>query len=165
MNRIRFLKLILGVSVLVLLTPAGQAQWVTQSVVVKPGWTALYLNVAATYQSLDQLVGSDPANPITEVWLWKAPASTVQFLTTPANPLTSGSDWAHWSRPGAGPDGTLSALIPNAAASSKESAASNTASRRPVVEVSGRVFMATVCGSEGMFMAGFSLTAGWAEGD
>ena len=115
MNRTRCLRWVLGISLFGLLTPAGQAQWVTQSVVIKPGWTAVYLNVAATYQSLDQLVGSDPANPITEIWLWKAPASTMQFLTTPANPLTSGSDWAPWSRSGAGPAGILSALIPNAA--------------------------------------------------
>jgi len=95
--------------------PAGHAQWVTQTFVVKPGWTAVYLNVDATYQSLDQLVGSDPFNPIAEIWLWKAPASTMQYLTSPANPLSSGSDWAQWSRPGVGAASTLSALIPNAA--------------------------------------------------
>ena len=93
----------------------ADAQWQTQSVLVKPGWTAVYLNVDSTYQSLDQVVGSDPFNPIAEIWLWKAPASTIQYLTTPSNPLTGSSDWAQWSRPGVGAASTFSALIPNAA--------------------------------------------------
>jgi hypothetical protein len=115
MNLKRFLRLVTGISLLSLLSSSGHAQWVTQSFVVKPGWTAVYLNVAATYQSLDQLVGNDPLNPIDQIWLWKAPASSMQYITTPANPLTSGSDWAQWSRPGVGANNTFSALIPNAA--------------------------------------------------
>jgi len=115
MNLTRFLRWVLGISLFGLLTPAGHAQWVTQSLVVKPGWSAVYLHVDATYQSLDQLVGNDPLNPIDQIWLWKAPASTIQYLTTPANPLIGGSDWAQWSRSGVGAPSTFSALIPNAA--------------------------------------------------
>jgi hypothetical protein len=115
MNFPRFLRFFCAVTLLSSAVSVGHAQWVTQSFVVKPGWTAVYLNVDATYQTLDQLVGNDPSNPIVEVWLWKAPASTQQYLSSPANPLAAGSDWAQWSRPGIGAASTFNALIPNAA--------------------------------------------------
>jgi hypothetical protein len=115
MNMTRLLRLVLGLTLVGLLTPAGHAQWITQSFVVKPGWTAVYLNVDATYTTLDYLLGTDFSNPIDQVWLWKAPASTVQYLTSPSSPLTSGADWAQWSRPGVGAASTFNALIPNAA--------------------------------------------------
>ena len=63
----------------------------------------------------DQLIGSDPANPISEVWLWQAPASTLQFVTNPQNPTTGNSQWANWARSGSGISGSLVALQANAA--------------------------------------------------
>ena len=125
MNHRRFLRWVLAIALLGLLLPAGQAQWLTQSLVVKPGLSAVYLHVDATYQSLDQLVGSDPLNPIDQVWLWKAPASTIQYLTTPADPLSNGRDWARWSRSGTDAANTLSALIPNAAYLIRSTATTN----------------------------------------
>jgi len=41
-----------------------QAQWQTQSILVKPGWSAIYLHVDAGYDKLDDLVGADLTNPI-----------------------------------------------------------------------------------------------------
>src|SRR5690349_3805296 len=61
-------------------TVSSRAQWLTQSILIKPGWTAIYLHVDASHQSLDQLVGADLDNPISEIWLW-LPASTAQFVT------------------------------------------------------------------------------------
>lgn len=55
------------------LARCSQAQWQTQSILIKPGWTAVYLFVDASYANLDYLVGRDPNNPIGEVWLWQAP--------------------------------------------------------------------------------------------
>jgi hypothetical protein len=121
----KFFAALSALTVLLGSTHPADAQWQTQSFLVKPGWTAVYLNVDATYQSLDQLVGSDPFNPIAEIWLWKAPASTIQYITTPSNPLTGSRDWAQWSRPGVGAASTLSALIPNAAYLVHSSATTN----------------------------------------
>jgi hypothetical protein len=45
MNRTSFLQWVLGMGLLGLLAPAARAQWLTQSFVVKPGWTAVYLHV------------------------------------------------------------------------------------------------------------------------
>ena len=94
----------------------ANAQWQTQSILIKPGWTAIYLHVDPAYANLDSLVGGDPNNPITEVWLWNPSASTIQYVTSPQQPITGGSQWSSWVRGGA-LGTTLSSLIPNAAIS------------------------------------------------
>jgi hypothetical protein len=105
--------------------PSALAQWKTQPITIKPGWTAIYLHVDASYQALDQLVGADAGNPIVEIWRWQAPASVRQFVTTPLSPLSSGSDWAVWTRSGTGVPTTLGALTPNAAYLVHSSATTN----------------------------------------
>lgn len=97
-----------------LLPLSALGQWQTQSVLIKPGWSAIYLHVDASYQSLDQLVGSDGNNPISELWLWQPPAGTEQFVTSPQTPI-GGSQWLVWGRTGSGVSGSLGALVPNAA--------------------------------------------------
>lgn len=93
---------------------SGKAQWQTQSVLVKPGWSAVYLHVDASYQSLDQLVGGDPSNPISQIWLW-LPAPTSQFVTSPQDPVVGNSQWATWARVGVGIPSTFNNLVPDAA--------------------------------------------------
>jgi hypothetical protein len=105
---------VLGVLFLVSLPMPARAQWLTQNVLVQPGWTAIYLHVDASYQPLDQLVGGDPHNPISEIWLWQ-PAPSAQFVTSPQNPSTATSQWRNWGRLGLGVTSTLIALAPNAA--------------------------------------------------
>jgi hypothetical protein len=96
------------------LLPAD-AQWQTQTFTIKPGWTAIYLHVDPSYTNLDSLVGGDPNNPISEVWLWTPAASTIQYVTSPQTPITGSSQWSAWVRNGAGIGATLSSLVPNAA--------------------------------------------------
>lgn len=105
------LALLLGLPV------CSHAQWQTQSILVKPGWTAVYLEVDASYQTLDVFVGGDANNPIAEVWLWQAPLSTLQFVSSPQAPATGNNQWANWERVGLGfsGGGNLVALQPNAA--------------------------------------------------
>src|SRR5689334_5059561 len=91
--------------------PAG-AQWLTRSILVKPGWTAVYLDVDASHQSVDSLVGGDPGNPIVEIWLWQAPASAMQFVTSPQIPLAGGSQWANWTHTNGVFGGNLAVLVP-----------------------------------------------------
>ncbi len=92
-----------------------RGQWLTQTILIKPGWTAIYLHVDASYETLDQLVGADSGNPIVEIWRWQSPASTLQFVTSPLAPLSTSSDWAAWTRPGSGVPVTLGSLTPNSA--------------------------------------------------
>ncbi len=74
-----------------------QAQWLTQSFELKAGWNAVFLNVDASYDTLDSLVGNDISNPILQVWRWN-PSSTVQFSDSPSEPTDQGSEWSSWVR-------------------------------------------------------------------
>ena len=91
------------------------AQWQTQSLVVKPGWTAVYLFVDASYTNLDFLVGSDSGNPIQEIWMWQPAVSSIQYINNPLAPISGGSQWAAWERLGTGLPSTLASLAPNSA--------------------------------------------------
>lgn len=86
--------------------PAALAQWQTQTSALKAGWNAVYLQVDASHATLDQLVASDPANPIQEIWYWAPALPTGQFVGSPQVPSTSGNQWASWSRA----PGSVSAL-------------------------------------------------------
>jgi hypothetical protein len=107
-------KLKILVALAMMVTFSSQAQWQTQSILIKPGWTAVYLHVDASYQTLDQLVGADLNNPITQIWLWQ-PAPMTQFATSPQTPVVANSQWANWARLGLGMTSTLNMLFPNGA--------------------------------------------------
>ena len=95
----------------------ARAQWQTQSVLVKPGWTAVFLHVDASYTNLDYLVGGDSSIPIDQIWMWQPTAVAAQFVTTPLQPITGSSQWSIWGRIGSGlgTPNTLATLAPNAA--------------------------------------------------
>lgn len=84
-------------SIGLLTAPQTQAQWVTQSFTVKPGWNAVYLHVDASHVMLDDLI-TGAGNPITEVWLWQPPSRTLQFVASPQAPVAANSQWAVWDR-------------------------------------------------------------------
>lgn len=72
------------------------AQWQTQSVILKPGWNAVYLHVDASHVSLDDLILVPDGAPISEVWLWRPAASTAQFTTSPQQSSLPNSQWVVW---------------------------------------------------------------------
>jgi hypothetical protein len=74
-----------------------RAQWQDQSVVLKPGWNAVYLHVDASHVALDDLI-VDLANPISELWLWRPPSTSLQYHTSPQQPIEPNSQWAFWNR-------------------------------------------------------------------
>jgi hypothetical protein len=112
--RTKLLFVVVAFSVLLGSIHSANAQWQTQSFVVKPGWTAFYSHVDLSYTNLDYLVGSDTNNPISEIWMWVPTASTIQYVTSPQQPTTSVNQWSSWVRGGA-PGATLVSMIPNAA--------------------------------------------------
>lgn len=79
-----------------------------------PGWNAVYLHVDASHTSLDSLVGSDDANPIQEIWLWRPSPATAQFVTSPQLPTSQTSQWLTWER-NAVPSSPLQSLPGNCA--------------------------------------------------
>jgi hypothetical protein len=102
---------------------AAHAQWQTQSMTLKPGWNAVYLHVDASHVSLDTLLGS--TGTIDEIWLWQTPASQLQFVKSPQEPITPNSQWAVWNRSPGNVD-TFTQFRPNAAYLVRNSAATNT---------------------------------------
>ena len=121
----KFLSALVCPAILLGLGHSAQAQWQTQSLLIKPGWTAIYLHVDASYQTLDNLVGGDLNNPIQEIWLWNVSGSTLQYVTAPQAPLTTSSQWANWERLGTGLPSTLATLVPNGAYLVHSTAATN----------------------------------------
>ena len=73
----------------------GQAQWITQTLPLHPGWNAVYLHVDATHDSLENLVGTD--SPISEIWRWQPNLTEGRIISNVSAPV-SGSDWLPWTR-------------------------------------------------------------------
>lgn len=97
-----------------LFTPSSRAQWQTQSITLKPGWNAVFLHVNASHILLDDLIDSQPGNPISEVWQWQPTPSLAQFIQSPQQPIVGGSQWLSWDRSPVVTD-ALVRLIGNAA--------------------------------------------------
>jgi hypothetical protein len=108
-------KNILFACVTLLATISAHAQWVTQSFTLEGGWNAIYLHVDPSHDTLDNLLRADAANPIEEVWLWAAPASVQQFVSSPQSPASTASHWVSWSRANAVGDSALQRLSGNMA--------------------------------------------------
>ncbi len=92
----------------------SHGQWLTQTNSLRPGWNSVFLHVDATHATLDQLVGADLSNPIQEIWLWRPPLPTGQFVASPQVPVGDGSQWLSWTR-AAGSSSTLQRLEGNGA--------------------------------------------------
>lgn len=76
---------------LALLSPSAvQAQWVTQTIVLQPGWNAVWLEVQPEPRECDEVFAG---LPVESVWAWNRRFNTVQFLQD-ANKLIPGQpDW------------------------------------------------------------------------
>lgn len=74
----------------------AHGQWLSQTNSLKPGWNAVFLHVDPGHATINSLVGSDPSNPIIEIWRWNPPLTT-QFADSPQNP-NPGSEWSSWVR-------------------------------------------------------------------
>ena len=90
-----------------------QAQWLTQSFTLKPGWNAVFTHVDASYRSLDSLI-PDANGPVAEIWLWKPTFSTIQFVESPYTNSVADSQWAVWTS-ARGDTDTLTTLVGNGA--------------------------------------------------
>lgn len=104
----------LVLALLMAISGVGRAQWITQTNSLRPGWNSVFLHLDASHATLDELVGNDLANPIQEIWHWRPPLPTGQFIESPQLPLSGGSQWASWTRL-SGSASTLRRLVGNGA--------------------------------------------------
>ena len=100
----------------ILLTPlladtVARAQWQTQTIEVLPGWNGVYLHVGTPHDTFANLLAG---TPVSEVWLWMPDLTSLQFVTSPAQPLDSDTRWLSWKRE-VPIDATLNTFLGNAA--------------------------------------------------
>jgi hypothetical protein len=75
-----------------------RAQWLTQTLELRPGWNAVYLHVDPSHQTIDEMVALDPTFAVEEVWMWRPDVSGQQFTVNPAAPTGGDSRWLTWNR-------------------------------------------------------------------
>ena len=99
----------LGLAVLLLcLSSAGlRAQWVNQTLALKPGWNAVYLEVDPEPVECDALFAG---LPVESVWSWNKRFSSVQFIQDPDTLVPGQSEWLTWL-PASHPAETLANLF------------------------------------------------------
>ncbi len=97
-SKLNLLKLT-GVLLFLAVWPVStRAQWMSQTNILVNGWNAVYLNLDASHDTIDNLVWKNAANPIQDIWMWDPDTGTAQFLTDPSSPLTSSLQWQQWAR-------------------------------------------------------------------
>ena len=109
------LTLILSLSVL----SGIQAQWVSKTYTLPPGWSSIWLSGDATYDTVGNLFPS----AITQVWRWNPNPEKIQFIQSPSDAMADSEEWTAWKRDGS--ESKLSRIIGNSAYLVFNSASSN----------------------------------------
>ena len=92
-------RLLCGAAMLLLTAWHGQAQWVSQTLQLKPGWNAVCLWIAPATADLNE-VFADSA--VRSVWQWDRRFTSVQFQTDPTKLLPEDPHWQYWYAPSSG---------------------------------------------------------------
>ncbi|MBL9167170.1 MAG: hypothetical protein JNN07_05480 [Verrucomicrobiales bacterium] len=100
-----------GWSLAVLLWSLGslltQAQWTAQTIALKPGWNAVYLELDPEPVECDALFAG---LPVESVWSWNRRFSSVQFIQDPDQLVPGQPEWLTWL-PAATPTESLANLF------------------------------------------------------
>lgn len=87
--------------------PSAQAQWTTQTIALRPGWNAVYLELDPEPVECDALFAG---LPIESVWSWNRRFSAVQFIQDPDQLVPGQPEWLTWLPP-ATPTESLATLF------------------------------------------------------
>lgn len=71
----------------------ASAQWITQTISLRPGWNAVYLTVSPEPADCDSVFGG---YPVETVWMWNKRFSPVEFLESPDELLPRNPHWLVW---------------------------------------------------------------------
>ena len=96
-----------------------QAQWVSKTYTLPPGWSSIWLSGDATYATVGNLFPS----AITQVWRWNPNPDKIQFIQSPSDATAESEEWTVWKRDGS--ESKLSRIIGNSAYLVFNSASSN----------------------------------------
>jgi hypothetical protein len=78
---------------LVLSTLPALAQWTTQTVPLRPGWNAVFLEVQPEPRECDAIFAGPP---VESAWGWNKRFSPVQFISDPAKLILPSPNWLAW---------------------------------------------------------------------
>ena len=79
-----------------LLCGAANAQWVTQSFTLQPGWNSVFLEVDPTPEECDAVFAG---RPIESVWDYNRRVDSPQFVQDPSTLIPGARDWLVWFPP------------------------------------------------------------------
>lgn len=96
-----------------------QAQWVSKTYTLPPGWSSIWLSGDATYATVGNLFPS----AVTQVWRWNPNPDKIQFIQSPSDATAESEEWTVWKRDGS--ESKLSRIIGNSAYLVFNSASSN----------------------------------------
>ena len=96
-----------------------QAQWVSKTYTLSPGWSSIWLPGDATYDTVGNLFPS----AVTQVWRWNPNPNKIQFIQSPSDATAESEEWTVWKRDGS--ESKLSRIIGNSAYLVFNSASSN----------------------------------------
>jgi len=96
-----------------------QAQWVSKTYTLPPGWSSIWLSGDATYSTVGNLFPS----AVTQVWRWNPNPDKIQFIQSPSDATAESQEWTVWKRDGS--ESKLSRIIGNSAYLVFNSATSN----------------------------------------
>jgi hypothetical protein len=80
---------VLLMSVLACVLPAS-AQWTNQTVVLRPGWNAVFLELQPEPRECDVLFAG---MPVESVWAWNRRFTPIQFIQDPSKLIPGQPDW------------------------------------------------------------------------
>ena len=96
-KKIKAMKKTIIALLIIVITTAANAQYITQTLTINPGWNAIYLTVQP--KSGEETWGTIFANPdITSVWAWETNGSGIQFLQDPDELEPLSEQWRAWIR-------------------------------------------------------------------
>jgi hypothetical protein len=100
-------KIFLGGCLCILFLSSSFAQWLTQTIPLRPGWNAVYLTVQPEPSACDSVFGG---YPVESVWMWNKRFSPAEFSEGPDQILPQNPHWLVWL-PGTNPESFLSTVF------------------------------------------------------
>lgn len=74
----------------------ADAQWVTETYPLQPGWSAIWLAQDCSYDTIENVLVNQPN--ILEVWRWNPLGSAVQYTDSASAPIQPDVEWIVWRR-------------------------------------------------------------------
>ena len=102
-------RLALCLSLFLSLLTGSQAQWISKTYTLAPGWSSIWLPGDATYDTVGNLFPT----AITQVWRWNPNPDKIQFIQSPSDATADSEEWTVWKRDGS--ESKLSRIIGNSA--------------------------------------------------